>query len=192
MNQMAKKKLTKSQQLKKQNKRAARKRKKQRLVMVAQKKIEAKQKLLEADKKAVIEFSELIIAEMLKDKCLKIVEQEDGGLNTSGDFIELMFSYINKSDTDNAIKEKAIDLIAERLEKIHFDMVMDYLPDAKEVADTVIKRFKSGERSNELREFVRKHCEAGEYFEWEDSFWDITEKQGFTMDDYEALPGGIA
>jgi len=94
MNQMAKKKLTKSQQLKKQNKRAARKRKKQRLVMVAQKKIEAKQKLLEADKKAVIEFSELIIAEMLKDKCLKIVEQEDGGLNTSGDFIELMFSYI--------------------------------------------------------------------------------------------------
>lgn len=173
---MAKKKLTKSEKVKKQKRREARQRKKHN----AQKKIEA-------FNKEVQEFCELVISEMLNDKCLFISRQKDGGLNISEDFIDLMYPYVNRLEGSSSIKRDAIDMIAERLEKIFHDMMMDYLPDVKEIASIAVKRFNSGERSKELRVFVRDHCDG--YYEWEDLFWDITEKQGFNVEDYDALPG---
>jgi hypothetical protein len=203
---MAKKKLSKCQKLKKQNQRVARQRKKQSALLIIQKKIEEEQKVIddkqkiieeeqkvieeaiEEENKLALEFCELVVSTMLNDKCLTINTMEDGGLNISDGFIELMFPYLNKLEAPSSIKEKAIDIIVARLNKIHYDMAMNYLPDAKEIAGIVAKRFNSGERSVELQKFVQNHCDASEYSEWEDLFWDITEDQGFTIDDYEALP----
>lgn len=187
---MAKKKLTKSQKLKKQNQRAARERKKQRAPLIAQQKIEDRQRAIEQANKPALEFCELVISKILNDNCLTISKNEEGELNISDDFVDLMYPYFNELEASTSIKENAINMVADRLEKIHYDMAMDYLPNPKEIADTAAKRFNSGERSAELREFVRKHCDASEYTEWEDSFWDTAEEQDFTVEDYDALPGG--
>jgi hypothetical protein len=187
---MAKKKLTKSQKLKKQNQRVARQRKKQQAPLIAQEKIEDRQQTIEEENKLALEFCELVISKILNDNCLTISKNEDGELNISDGFVDFMYPYFNELEAPTSIKEKAINRVADRLEKIHYDMAMDYLPDPKEIADTAAKRFNSGERSAELREFVRKHCDASEYIEWEDSFWDIAEDQYFTVQDYDALPRG--